>query len=405
MRMLLVTAGSRGDVEPFVALARRATGSGHIVRLAAPDRSGVAAAGVDLTSLGVDYSAMIQAHGVSLGAAMRNYRNVARPAMRAVIVNAARAALDFRPDVIVWHPKVLSAPLIAESLGIPHVLVELVPAMTPTRAFPAAGTVTRSLGLLNRLTYSAAPAARAMFRRDLDEAAVLLGPTVARPAPPAATLLPISPAILPRPDDWAESVVLTGPWRDTRRTVAPDIAGDAAPTEREVDEFTSGGPFIYAGFGSMVAGDPTERGRALLSAARARGLRLLVATGLGGITVPEDARGDDVLAVPTVDHETVLPHAVAAIHHGGIGTVHAATAAGTVSIIVPFIADQPFWGSLLHRRGLAPAPIPRRRLVPERVVAALEQAPGFEPAVASVAAQMAHEDGTATAVKVIEQLR
>lgn len=409
MRMLLVTAGSRGDVEPFVALARRAAASGHTVRVVAPDGSGVETAGVDVGSLGVDYSAMIQSQGVSFGAAMRNYRDVVKPAMHAVIVNAAHAALDFRPDVIVSHPKVLSAPLIAESLRIPHVLVELVPAMTPTRAFPAAGTVTRSVGPLNRLTYSAAPAARAMFRRDLDEAAALLGVTASRPAPPAATLLPISPAILPRPDDWADTVVLTGPWRTTAPDRAPDgpwaSDGDSAPADPTVRDFMSGGPFVYAGFGSMAAGDPIGRGRALVHAARERGLRLLVATGLGGIAVPDDVRGDDVLVTSAVDHAAVLPSAVAAVHHGGIGTIQAATAAGTVSVIVPFIADQPFWGALLHRRSLAPAPIPRRRLNAPRAAAALEQVPAFETAVASVAQKMAQEDGTATALDVIEQLR
>ncbi len=161
MRILLVTAGSRGDVEPFVALARRATDDGHTAQVAAPDNSGAEAADVDHRSLGVDYSRMIQDQGVSALAAMRSYRSVVKPTMHAVIVGAAHAAQDFRPDVIVYHPKILSAPRIADALGIPHVLAELVPAMTPTRAFPAAGTVTADLGPLNRLTYSAATAAGA----------------------------------------------------------------------------------------------------------------------------------------------------------------------------------------------------------------------------------------------------
>lgn len=105
MRLLLVTAGSRGDVEPFMALARRATAVGHEVLVAAPDRSGVMAEGVAMTSLGVDYTAMIEEQGVSVAAAVRNYRTVVKPVMRNVIVGAARAALDFEPDVIVSHPR------------------------------------------------------------------------------------------------------------------------------------------------------------------------------------------------------------------------------------------------------------------------------------------------------------
>lgn len=401
MKILLVTAGSRGDVEPFMALARRAAASGHTVLVAAPDRSGVEVTGVDVRSLGVDFSAMIESQGVSPLAAMRNLREVVRPVMRGVIVNAARAAREFEPDVIVSHPKVLSAPLIADALGIPHVLVEMVPAMTPTREFPAAGTVTRSLGPLNPLTYRAASAAGAMFRREVDEAASVMG--VARPrrsSAPEATLLPISPAILPQPADWPESVVLTGPWRSP----ATDATTPAAAPDPAVDAFLQGGPFAYAGFGSMAAGDAAARGRALVEAARARGLRLLVATGLGGIVVPDDLRGDDVLVTRSVDHTAVLPHAVAAVHHGGIGTVQAAMPAGTVSIIVPFIADQPFWGAHLHRRGLGPAAIPQRRLTAERLADAFAEAPEYEAAVASVAERMSHEDGTGAALRVLERL-
>ena len=86
MRILLVTAGSRGDVEPFVALARRAAASGHTVLVAAPDRSSVDTNGIDVRSLGVDFSAMIESQGVSPVAAMRNLREVVRPVMRGVIV-------------------------------------------------------------------------------------------------------------------------------------------------------------------------------------------------------------------------------------------------------------------------------------------------------------------------------
>ncbi|GAA1059146.1 glycosyltransferase [Agromyces bracchium] len=404
MKLLLVTAGSRGDVEPFAALARRAAAAGHEVRLAVPDRSGVDTTGLDVRSLEVDFSALIESQGVSPMAAMRNLHDVVRPVMRGVIVNAVHAALEFRPDVIAWHPKVLSAPLVADALGIPHALVEMVPAMTPTREFPAAGTVARSLGPVNRLTYRAAAAAGAMFRREVDEAAEVAGvPRTRRTSPPAATLMPISPAILPRPADWPDSVALTGAWRAPVTDAAvPDASASAL--DPALAAFLDGGPFAYAGFGSMAAGDPDARGRALVAAARARGIRLLVATGLGGIAVPDDVRGDDVFVTRSVDHAAVLPRAVAAIHHGGIGTVQAATAAGTVSIIVPFIADQPFWGATLHRRRLAPAAIPQRKLTAERLAEALAAAPAFQSAVDAAAARMADEDGAGEALGVLEGL-
>jgi sterol 3beta-glucosyltransferase len=317
--------------------------------------------------------------------------------MHGVIVESARAALEYRPDILLAHPKVLSAPLVAEALGIPHVRVEIVPAMTPTRAFPAAGTTTRDLGVLNPLTYRAAQASGAMFRKDLDDVAALVGPGVRRDAPPAAILMPISPAILARPDDWPDSVQLTGPWL---------VPGSSAPLSPDIAAFVASGEFVYAGFGSMAAGDPVARARAVVSGIRQFGSRALLVTGLGGLRLPEEFEGaPDVLAVPAVDHSAVMPLAQAAVHHGGIGTVHAATRAGTVSVVVPFIADQPFWGARLHARGLAPAPISRRRLTAARLAAALAATPASRPAVMSAARAMDTEDGTGTALALIEQLR
>ncbi|WP_258062554.1 glycosyltransferase [Arthrobacter sp. B0490] len=394
MRILLVTAGSRGDVEPFAVLARRARSAGHAVRLVLPDNSGVDVAGLDVAGLAVDYSRLIEQQGVSLGAALRSYRSIVRPAMHEVLVGSARAALDYVPDVLVAHPKILSAPLIAAGLGIPFVWVELVPVMTPTAEFPAAGTVTRDLGRFNRLTYQAAAGGAAMFRQDLKDVARLVGGQGAARPPASATLMPISPAILRRPADWPSSVHLTGPWR----------SGVPGPVPREVSDFIAEDGFVYAGFGSMAAGDPVARAREVIGGIRAAGARALVATGLGGLSVPSDVAGADVLVTASVAHDVVLPLAAAAIHHGGIGTVQAATAAGTVSVVVPFIADQPFWGSTLHARGLGPAPIRRRSLTSLRVAEALSQVGRYRPAVRGAARSMAAEDGPAAAMAVLESL-
>ncbi len=113
---MLATAGSRGDVEPFAELARRARSAGHDVRLGAPDHSGVNLSGIDVVSMGVDFTRMIEQQGVSVFAAPRSYRSVVRPVMRDVIVESAKATLEYDPDVLVAHPKVLSAPLIADAL-------------------------------------------------------------------------------------------------------------------------------------------------------------------------------------------------------------------------------------------------------------------------------------------------
>ncbi|MDZ8172497.1 glycosyltransferase [Microbacterium xanthum] len=398
MRVLLVTAGSRGDIEPFLALARRLGADGHDAVVALPDRSGAVTDGVATISLGADFTRVIEQQGVSPIRAMRSLRSVIRPIMRAVLVGTARAIADTSPDVVVYHPKALSAPMAADASRIPHVVAELVPAMTPTRALPAAGTVPFDIGPLNRATYAAATAGRRMFSAEMDAAATALGLSE-RPrldSPAASNLVPVSSTLLSRPADWPATTTLTGAWVD-KPEGAPDL-------DLDLEEFLRLGDVLYAGFGSMASPGAARRGRAVVQAARSNGMRVLMATGLGGLEIDGDLAGSDVLTRTSVDHRSVLPRVTAAIHHGGVGTVHAAVGAGVPSVVVPFIADQPFWGARLADAGLAAAPIRASRLTAERLARALADVDRLRPATIAASQRMRGEDGTGTAVRILEQV-
>lgn len=396
MRIMLLTAGTRGDVEPFIALARAAAGRGHQVRTAIPDNSGVDTTGLDTVSLRIDFAQFISDHGVSPGLAAKEFRAVVRPSFGRLLSTAVELITDFAPDVVVYHPKVLSAPIAAERLGIPSALVETIPMSTPTREFPAP-FIPRNLGPLNKASYSMANVATLMFKKELAAAVKDLPSAPRSVTSPRATLIPISPLLLHRPADWPASVHLTGHWTGHSAS-AEDI-------DRELKNFVEGGDFVYAGFGSMKAGDASARGDAIVEAARRNGLRVLVASGWGGIDVPTEARsGGDLLVRESVDHHAVLPHASAAIHHGGAGSVHAVVRAGIPSVVVPFIADQPFWGHLLHQRGLGPGPIPYRKLTVERLTGALAQAGKYRKQATRTGELMRKENGTAVALNVLETL-
>ncbi|MGH8917176.1 MAG: glycosyltransferase, partial [Actinomycetes bacterium] len=258
--MLMMTAGSRGDVEPFVALARRAVREGHTVRLGVTREfvDTAIAAGIDAVALDGDYAELVADQGVSPLATIRSFRTTIVPMMTALLRSSTQIALDFKPDVIVNHPKLLSAPLAAAKLDIPHVLCEIVPVVTPTREFPAAGVTTVDLGPLNPLTYRATGAANRMFAGPLREVGAELG---LRPgaavAPAVRSLVPISPSLLTRPADWPASTVITGAWHQLGRDAEPDA---------ELVEFLAAGDVVYAGFGSMAAGDAVARGRAVVGA-------------------------------------------------------------------------------------------------------------------------------------------
>jgi sterol 3beta-glucosyltransferase len=205
----------------------------------------------------------------------------------------------------------------------------------------------------------------------------------------------VSPQLLPRPEDWPARVHLTGAWHD---------GGPPLPVEPVVAEFVRGGGHLVASFGSMAVGGAEGRARAVVAAARAHGLRALLLTGWGGLALPADLRGPDVLAVRAAPFEVVMPGAALAVHHGGAGTAHAVARAGTPSVVVPVTADQPFWGACLHRRGIAAEPIPVRRLTTAALVPVMADALACHERASEVGRAMREEDGLRAALDALELL-
>jgi sterol 3beta-glucosyltransferase len=109
----------------------------------------------------------------------------------------------------------------------------------------------------------------------------------------------------------------------------------------------------------------------------------------------------DVLVRQSVPHSTVLPQIGVAVHHGGAGTTHAMLRAGVPSVIMPFIADQPWWAARLQRAGLGPAAV-SRRTSSRRLTSALVHAITCGDAVRASATLIALEDGLGRALSVLE---
>lgn len=154
MRVLLITAGSRGDVEPFAVLTRRLAAEGHSPRLVIPDESGIDVDGLEVASVGVNFRDMVAEVGVSPLSAARACREIIRPAMVRIFEAGVHEVLNTRPDVVVSHPKVLTAADAAAAVGAVSVLVHSVPTTIPTREFPAPGVVNinRMIGLTRRIS-------------------------------------------------------------------------------------------------------------------------------------------------------------------------------------------------------------------------------------------------------------
>ncbi|WP_372096008.1 glycosyltransferase [Tistrella mobilis] len=163
-RLLLLTAGTEGDVRPFVNLAARLVARGHEVGLAAPagDAEMVAESGARHLKLAIDFRDMArqgQAHAAGLPGLIDR---LARPGTLTRVADAlfetTARGRSFRPDAIIAHPKYTGAADLAQALQVPWAQVALLPCIAPTAVVPNAALFARDMGpWANRASYCLTP--------------------------------------------------------------------------------------------------------------------------------------------------------------------------------------------------------------------------------------------------------
>ena len=409
MRVTVVGGGSRGDVQPIVALALGIKAAGHEVTVAASvdSESLVTERGLRFARFDVSITQQMQTAAGrawvadSAGRPFRELRNMAR-----VYAETARPLADGvltlsgTADLFISGILSLdSMASIAQHDGVAHATALLCPfhPTTDGRAGLTARTARTSSANLTRtrmgrwLLSRSVTQAGQLVRRDLGLPET--GPHgFVRALDSVPAVLGASPLLVPTPPDWPSTVTVTGPW------TLPAPAGWEVPSPL-ADFLDAGPPPVYLGFGSMSVVQPERIREVAVEAARAAGVRLLLAgTDLNG---PD---GDDVLGIADVPHAWLFPRVRAAVHHGGAGTTHAALLAGVPQLAVPHIADQPYWGRRIHEERLGPPPLSLHRLTPERLterLRALVDSPGLAQRAAEAGQAARQKQGVANAVEAL----
>ena len=414
-RIAIVGIGSWGDVGPLITLGAGLADAGYDVVLVthASYAEDVGRAGLDFAPLSGDPVAITEdEHGrqwlESGGSGLRfaaHLVRIGRPLLRAVLDEAYAAC---RSCTAVLHTPFASFAIhVAERLELPSIVVGQQP-VTRTgawRAFLIAEGV--PLGRLgNRLTYRLMEQAvwqpyRSGYhhwRRDA-------GLPGAGPFGPASRLytgrVPVvygfSSLVVPPPTDWPSWHHAAGYW------IAPARITWEGADERVRAFLRSGPPPVFVGFGSMTSRDPDRLLTQVVGALRSIGRRGLLAAAAGAL--PACLEASDMLVAEGFSHARALPYVAAAVHHGGAGTVAASLTAGVPTVVVPFFADQFFWGRRVAALGVGPAPLPVAKLdaagLAGRLRAVLASSSMREQA-AGMGARLRAEDGVAAAVRLID---
>jgi sterol 3beta-glucosyltransferase len=378
MRIAVLTIGSRGDIQPFVALARALKGAGHTVRLGAPPNFSSLAEehGVEFHALGFDTRALLQESEskevIRSGNILAALRGGPLKRLRERQTKITRDAWQITQgmDALVYKSGLAAGSTVAEKLDIPAVSVALQP-MAPSAAFPPplSGLTFDAGAWANRaLSEALAAAIWSIGREGVRALRRELGLTPlpylgTRPIHDPLTLHAYSPMVVPKPDDWPAHFHVTG-------YMVLEARSGWKPPGPLLRFLEAGPPPLYVGFGSMTHGDPRQFMTSIVSALRRAGQRGVVLDDGGELGHGADLP-DFIHVIAPLPHEWLFPRTAGVVHHGGAGTTAAALRAGVPSVVVPHNFDQPFWGKRVFELGVAPLPIRLGELTVERLADSL----------------------------------
>jgi sterol 3beta-glucosyltransferase len=411
MNITLLTYGSRGDFQPFLALAIGLQKAGHSPHLAAPRRFANSAAqcGVTFSALPGDpaeISLRLNDAGANPLRMVRSIRDYVF-AIAPQVVRETRLALQGADLVIHSFLFTTGGHSFACEMGIPDISVQTFPMFAPTRAFPNVAMAWLPPGPFSYLSHwlatqifwfggnSGLPALKKKHPQDFPQK--LTWPFKQSGDRPLTPLVfAYSPTVLPRPVDWsAASINIPGYFfmDESEYQPPPDLlkfleAGEAP---------------VCVTFGSNLNRDAGRIQQVVLAALAQNGQRGILLTGWGGKLDQETP--PNVLMLPEASHAWLLPRCQAVVHHGGAGTTGAGLRAGIPNVVAPSATDQPFWARRVAELGAGPQPIPLKHLTTESLSAALLSAQN-DQAMQARAAQLGEmiraENGVEKMIRLVE---
>ena len=410
----IVASGSRGDVQPYIALGQGLKVAGYNIRLLASENFEPLAreAGLDFRSTGESIEAIIQSDEWRKTTESGNFLTILAK-MRSELKGRAAGIAQQLPTLLEGSDVILTGMggiggtfSIAEMLKIPVIQAFVVP-FAPTSEYPAPLVPKLPFGhALNRLSFQVVRQMMWQSSKVGDAATRQVlglpkgsfwGPYAALNRRQVPALFGYSRYVLPSPHDWPEYYQVTGYW-------FLDEPQEWTPPSDLVEFLNAGQPPVYIGFGSMVNRNPEEAGAMALEALKQSGQRGVLASGWGGLK-PSDLP-NTVHLITSIPHSWLFPRMAAVVHHGGAGTTAAGLRAGVPSILVPFMGDQPFWGQRVADLSVGTRPIPRKKLTSQGLADAITEAvsnTAMRQQASDLGQKIRAEDGIANAVEFVNR--
>ncbi|KAI9831182.1 MAG: Sterol 3-beta-glucosyltransferase [Phylliscum demangeonii] len=414
LRFTCLTIGSRGDVQPYVALCKGLMAEGHQTRIAthAEFEPWVRGHGIDFAPVDGDPAELMRIcveHGMFTYSFMKEATSKFRDWIDDLLRSSWKACQD--TDVLIESPSAMAGIHIAEALRIPYFRAFTMP-WTRTRAYPHAFAVPEHKmgGTYNYLTYvmfdavfwkAIAGQVNRWRKSELGLPRTSLEKLQPNKVP---FLYNFSPMVVPRPLDYSEWIRVTGYWflhEGSGWTPPDDLRNFIAKARHDQKKI------VYVGFGSIVVSDPAALTQTVIDSVLQADVRCILSKGwsdrLGGkeTAQAEVPLPDCILPIKSAPHDWLFAHIDAAAHHGGAGTTGASLRAGIPTIIKPFFGDQYFFGSRVEDLGVG---ICIKKLNVGVFSHALSEATTHERMIGkakALGARIRKEDGVGNAIQAI----
>jgi UDP:flavonoid glycosyltransferase YjiC (YdhE family) len=396
VKIIIPTIGTRGDVQPYIALALGLQNAGHSVSIAShPTMRGlVESYGVTFAPIGPDIdigheTAVIRGRSPNW---MIGFLRVMKFSF-AMLEEAHADLLELcRAVDLVIVSHTAAGSIEADKLGLPTVSVTLMPQAIPAND-PKASFIKRGFRKL------AGAGMGLVMTRPLNQIRKRVGvPPMGAVGITSTTLnlIPLSPHVFPPNPLWEPRHHMTGYW------FAPSPQTWTPPADL-LKFLEAGEPPVVISLGAMALSgeDALEAARITLEAVRQAGVRAIIQgwdEPMKKLSVP-----GTVYHASPVPHDWLLERASGMVHHGGFGTTAAGLRAGIPALVIPHIIDQFIWGQKVAELGVGPQPIPRAKLKPQVMSEALVQmkSPEMRAKAAALGEKIRQEDGVGVAVRLI----
>ncbi|XP_014560771.1 glycosyltransferase family 1 protein [Bipolaris victoriae FI3] len=420
LNIVIQIVGSRGDIQPFIALGTELKRYGHRIRIATHDvfKHFVHESDLEFFPIGADPSElmayMVKNPGIipkfstikagDIGKKRAMIADILEGCWRSCLEPDLDTGVPFIAEAIIANPPSFAHVHCAEALGIPLHMMFTMP-WSPTKAFPhPLANIKRSnldpstanyltYGMIEMMTWQGL----GDIINDWRENTLSLEPIGAIDAAGVMESLQVpytycwSPSLVPKPNDWPSHIDVCGFFFREEPQYSPP---------KHIDEFLRAGPPpLYIGFGSIVMEDPASVTEIILSTLRKCGVRAIISRGWSNLG--EGREDENALFIGDCPHEWLFKRVSGVVHHGGAGTTACGLLNARPTSIIPFFGDQPFWGEMVAAAGAGPRPVHHTSLTEENFTVIIKTLldPNTKRSAKAIAAKMQCEQGVRRAVE------